>query len=60
MSGLTDADLRSLLAPGPSLHQQLADLFSRYVRCTDGVERQQLGARLDRLAPLVVVRTPGL
>lgn len=36
-----------------SLHAQLAELFGRYVRAADGVERNQLGAQLDALAPLV-------
>lgn len=33
---------------------RLANLFSRYVRAVDGVERQRLGEQLDRLAPLVL------
>lgn len=37
-----------------SLDRELADTFSKYVRAVDGVERQQLGARLDALAPLVL------
>jgi hypothetical protein len=36
------------------LHRQLAELFSRYVRAVDGVERNLLGAQLDALAPLVL------
>lgn len=37
----------------PDEHR-LASLFSRYVRAVDGLERQQLGEQLDRLAPLVL------
>ncbi len=33
---------------------RLAELFGRYVRAVDGLERQQLGAQLDHLAPLVL------
>lgn len=38
--------------PGP-LDRQLAELFGKYVRAIDGIERQQLGALLDALAPKV-------
>jgi len=37
-----------------SLHQQLAELWSKYVRAVDGVERNRLGTQLDALAPLVL------
>jgi len=37
-----------------SLHAQLAELWSQYVRARDGVERNRIGAQLDALAPLVL------
>lgn len=39
-----------------SLDRELADTFSKYVRAVDGVERQQLGARLDVLAAQVLTK----
>lgn len=37
-----------------SLHRQLAELWSQYVRALDAVERNRIGERLDALARLVL------
>lgn len=42
-----------------SLHQQLADAFSAYVRAIDGVERNRLGALIDALAARVLSQPKG-